>query len=290
MGATFGAATDRARTFLGRVPTIRPVTSLDDPALAPFRSLRRPDDVARAATFVAEGPKVIARLLASPLTVESMLCTARWLEHFRATLETRAPSATVFLAEENELRRLVGFNLFNGVLASARVPVRRSVQEILAARPAPAWWLALDGLTSAENLGTIVRSAVAFGAGAILCGETGAPPWLRRAVRVSMGAMFTVPVVETDDLAADLRRLAAAGVPSLALEAEGGRPLASLDLRGPLCLVLGSEGTGARPAVHAVCSVRATIPMPGATDSLNVAAAAAVAGYEIARQRTAASG
>lgn len=267
---------------------LRSVQSLDAPELAPFRSLRKPDAATHAGRFIAEGPKVIDRLLRSPLQVDALLTTEQWLEHFRPLLAARPEEITVHVALEAQLREVVGFHLFNGVLAAARVPSPAPLAELVATAAARGeWWIALDGITSAENTGTILRSAIAFGARGVLCGETGVSPWLRRSVRVSMGAVFEVPVIESRDLARDLAEFSRAGIPVFSLEPHGGTALSEARLTGPLCLVFGSEGDGARVAVHAACTGRLTVPMPGGFDSLNVAAAAAVAGYEVIRQRSA---
>ncbi len=269
------------------MPSLRLTDSLDDPALAPYLTLRRSDEHERTGIFVADGPKLIERVLAAGLRLESMLCTERWATHFAPLLARQADDLPIYVTAEKHLRQLVGYHLFNGVLAVARIPAAPSLAALLARPPAgPRLWVALDGLANAENLGSIVRSAVALGAHALLCSETCASPWLRRAVRTSMGAMVKVPVIRSADLAADLRACAAAGVRCLAADAHQGAPLASTDLAGDTCLVLGNEGDGIRPAVVAACAGSTTIPMPGGVDSLNVAAAAAIFLYEAARQRS----
>lgn len=268
------------------MPSLRPTDSLEDPALAPYLTLRRSDEHERTGIFVADGPKLIERVLAAGLVLESMLCTERWAAHFTPLLDRQAADLPIYVTAEKHLRQLVGYHLFNGVLAVARIPTAPSLAAILA-QPSrgPRLWVALDGLANAENLGSIVRSGVALGAQAVLCGETCASPWLRRSVRTSMGAMVKVPVISSNDLAADLRACAAAGFRCCATDSNGGAALPTADLAGDICLVLGNEGDGIRPAVAAACGMVVTIPMPGGTDSLNVGAAAAVVLYEAARQR-----
>lgn len=270
------------------MPIAHPVASLENPALAPYLTLRRPEGHDRAGIFVAEGPKVIERVLAAGLVIESMLCTEPWRAHFTPRLTGQSPDLPIYVTDEANLRQLIGFHLFNGVLAVTRIPAAPTVATLLARPDRPRLWIALDGLTNAENLGTITRSAVALGAEAILCGETCTSPWLRRTVRTSMGAMVAVPVVRSPDLEADLTALSRAGVACWAADAHGGIPLPTAPLASDLCLVLGSEGHGLRPAIAAACPHALTIPMPGGLDSLNVAAAAAIVLYEIARQRAAA--
>ncbi len=268
------------------MPQFRRIDSLEDPALAPYLTLRRSDEHERTGVFVADGPKLIERVLAAGLTLESMLCSERWVAPFTPLLARQVADLPVYVTDEKHLRQLVGFHLFNGVLAVARIPVSPSLATLLAQpAAAPRLWVALDGLANAENLGSIVRSAVALGAQAVLCGETCASPWLRRAVRTSMGAMVAVPVLQAADLAADLRACATAGLTCAAADAHSGTSLPAAKLDGDLCLVFGSEGHGLRPAVAAACTTTVNIPMTDRVSSLNVGAAAAIMLYEAARQR-----
>ena len=106
------------------------------------------------------------------------------------------------VARKEILEKLVGFDLFQGVLAVGRIPPPRSLDALIASSARPRLFVAVDGLTNAENIGVLVRNCVAFGAQALLVGETCASPFLRRAVRNSMGAIFHLPVVATTNLVA----------------------------------------------------------------------------------------
>jgi tRNA G18 (ribose-2'-O)-methylase SpoU len=261
------------------------VASLDLPALAPYRTLRWPATHERAGIFVAEGPKVVHRLLERKLAVVSLLCSARWAEELRPALEQRAETVEVFVAADDAFEQLVGHHVFNKVLAIGRVPPPVTLDEAWHGAPAPRLWVAVDGVTNAENLGAILRNAAAFGAGAVVLGETTAPPWLRRTVRASMGAVFDLTLVRPPGLAATLLELRRRGARCVAADARGVQPLASADLAGDVCLVFGHEGDGLRPAVRTACELAVAIPMPPHVDSLNVASATAVFLYEAARQR-----
>jgi tRNA G18 (ribose-2'-O)-methylase SpoU len=267
------------------MPEIRTVNTLADPLLAPYLTMRRAPAQDIAGTFVAEGPKVIERVISAHLELESMLCTPAWQAHFEPLLQDQRTDMPVFVTSEECLQRLVGFHLFNGVLAVTRIPKPPTLSSILELPGRPRLWLGLDGITSAENLGTIARSAVALGAQAILCSETCASPWQRRAVRTSMGAMVAVPVLQSADFATDLAAARDAGVASWAAEAHNAVPIENAPIDGDVCLVFGSEGSGVRPQVRAACSGVLTIPMPGGFDSLNVAAAAAIILHEAAKRR-----
>jgi tRNA G18 (ribose-2'-O)-methylase SpoU len=264
------------------------VTSLDLPALAPFRTLRRPEEHLKAGIFVAEGGPVVERLLLSGLPALSFLLTPQWLEKLRPRLEAHAGEAALYIAEKDLLEGIVGVRLHQGVMAIGRIPAPRLVSEVIEAARRPRLVVALDGITNPENLGSIARSCAAFEVSALLVGETGASPWLRRAVRTSMGAILKLPVCHVTDLAAAVASLRTDhGLRVLATSPVGAASLYDTDLRGDCCLVLGHEGYGVRPTVLEACDGSVGIAMPEGVDSLNVGAAAAVVVYEASRQRRA---
>ena len=170
---------------LDRMFQAREVTTLDQPELAPYRTLRRPVEHQKQGIFVAEGEKVVRRLLDSGLTLVSMLMTPSWFEKlFPAGTQQPCP---VFLAEKKLMETIVGYGLHQGIMAVARIPAEQPISETLRQSRPPFLLVALDGIASAENVGVMVRSAAAFGAHGILVGETSASPYLRRAVRNSSG-------------------------------------------------------------------------------------------------------
>jgi len=269
-----------------RVLRIHPITGLDLPALVPYRTLRYATVHASAGIFVAEGPAVVARLMCSPLTIKSLLVTERWYAELAPSLELRSESIDVFVvANDALLREIVGSDTSNGVLAVAAIPAAPSWNDVFAKTRSPRLWVALDGLSQAENVGGIARSAAAFGADALLIGETCSPPWVRRTVRASLGTLLDLTVVPSQNLANDLLRLQDAGLTCVVADSHGSVPLTELSLTGDVCLVFGSEGLGVRPEVKEACSCIASIAMAPGIDSLNVAAAAAVFLHETARQR-----
>jgi tRNA G18 (ribose-2'-O)-methylase SpoU len=146
----------------------------------------------------------------------------------------------------------------------------------------------LDGLTNSENLGVLVRNCAAFGVQALLVGETSSSPYLRRAVRNSMGTVFKLPVVHCANLVdtlSVLRDREQFHILAAHPHAEQ-NILAETDFANSCCIVLGSEGEGISPTVLAACDAASMIPMQSGVDSLNVASASAVFLYEIFRQRT----
>jgi tRNA G18 (ribose-2'-O)-methylase SpoU len=273
---------------------IEKITSFDAPELRPYATMRRPVEHETQGIFVAEGVKVVKRLLESHFTVVSMVFSEEWLDDFRPLLEARPEPITVYLADRKWLETLTGFVMFQGVLAVGKIPVRVSFEDILRNSPAPRLLVAGDGLNNSENLGALVRNCVAFGVHALIAGETSSSPFLRRAVRNSMGAIFELPVWEIgkgelspagDTLAQTLRALRERGVCCVAAHPRAKKRLAEADFTRDCCMVFGSEGEGISPAVLESCDEAVAIPMPEKIDSLNVGAAAAVFLYEASRQR-----
>jgi tRNA G18 (ribose-2'-O)-methylase SpoU len=266
---------------------VQEVQDLEARALAPYRTLRRHEEHHAQGLFVAEGEKVVRRLLESELDVDSVLLTPAWLARLRPALEQRARLPETFVAEQRIVETIVGFRLHQGVMAIGRVPAPRSLDATLATLPRPWFLVALDGLSGPENVGIIVRNCVAFGVQAMIVGETSSSPYLRRSVRNSMGTVFRLPVVEVPSLASALRALFERDrVRTLAADAHATQTtLMRAELRGDLCLVFGSEASGLAHATLEACRERIVIPMTAGTDSLNVSNASAVFLYEAMRQR-----
>ena len=256
--------------------------------LAPYTTLRRRKDLERQARFVAEGGKIVERLLESPFPVESLLLTQDWLERLQGRLDARPDAIHVLLAASKaEIERATGFPDREGLKAVGRIPRTTTLEDVLSHQPRPHLFAALDGITNAENVGVVVRNATALGVEALIAGETTCSPFLTRAIGTSMGAVFVLPIVEHMPLAEALRRLRAAGVRCVAAHpAAVARTLPEADLRGDCCLVLGSEGEGISPAILELCDEAVAVPMARSVDSLNVGSAAAVFFYESWRQRS----
>src|SRR5205814_3075051 len=157
----------------------------------------------------AEGEKVVRRLLESRLTVVSLLLPEKWLKDLEPLLRARPEEIHVYLAEKKLLETLIGFSMYQGLLAVGRIPTPATLEGVLKSSARPLLLTAVDGLTNAVNLGVVVRNGAAFGVQALLVSETSSSPFLRRAVRSSMGAIFQMPAVELTNLAktmVELRR------------------------------------------------------------------------------------
>lgn len=200
----------------------------------------------------------------------------------------RARGAKVREAPREKLDRLAGTDRHQGVVAVVADYRYHELEELLEAaraRGSQPLLVVLDGIEDPQNLGAVIRSAHALGAHGVVIPKDRAVGVTPAAAKASAGAVERCPVARVTNVAKTLEHLKEAGVWSVALAADGERPLSALDLRGPTALVLGSEGEGLRPLVRKTCDLSASIPMNGEIDSLSVSASAAVALYETARQR-----
>jgi tRNA G18 (ribose-2'-O)-methylase SpoU len=266
--------------------TAHRIDSLDLPELSPYRTLRRPAEHQAQGIFVAEGDKVVHRLLESSLGIISVLIPEhRWTE-YEPGLSRRPENIKAYVTPKSVVEELVGFHMFQGVMAVAKIPPPVTLDELRDRTPSPRLFAAADGLMNAENTGALVRNCVAFGVQALLVGETCASPFLRRAVRNSMGTVFQLPIVPTISLVAAIKQLQARGMRCLAAHPHAGQSqLWQTDFSGNCCIVLGSEGVGLSAPVREACDAAVAIPMQSGVDSLNVASASAVFLYEASRQR-----
>lgn len=265
------------------------VTWIDDalsPQLQPFRTLKRSKAHREQGIFVAQGGKNVIRLLQSGCDILSVLATDEWLDRLIPLLEQRPEELPVFVGAKSFVEGIIGHTVYQGCIAVAKVPRFWTVDEMIAVSAERPLLVAVDQIANADNMGVIVRSCGAFGVDGLIVGETSCSPFLRRAVRSSMGVVFELPVLETPNLVGELLRIEKLGLKTVATALDSGsQRLDQMDLTVPLCLVFGNEGEGVSASVMEVCSGRVVIPMARGVDSLNVGAAASVGLYEIARQR-----
>jgi tRNA G18 (ribose-2'-O)-methylase SpoU len=236
--------------------------------------------------YIAESSTVLGRALAAGHRPRSVLCSSRWLADVEAMLDGDGDDAAevpVYLAETDVLEAITGFHVHRGALAAMHRPELPSVADLLGGADGrgPARRVAvLEDIVDHTNVGAIIRSAAALGVDAVLVTPRCADPLYRRAVRVSMGTVFQVPWTRIDPWpgGVDLLRGLGFTVAALALSDEA-VTLDALVADAPqrLALVLGAEGDGLGPATVAAADLVVRIPMAGGVDSLNVAAASAVA-------------
>lgn len=259
------------------------VSSLDDARLAPYSGLTeaqlRNGMSDFGELFIAESPKVINVALNAGYSPVSLLCEAKHIAGDAADIVARCgDDVPVFTGSRELLSRLTGYTLTRGVLCAMRRPMPKSLGEVLdgALRV-----VVIDGVVDSTNIGAIFRSAAALGIDAVLLTPGSCDPFNRRAVRVSMGSVFLVPWTWLDVPVASLRDFGFK-VAAMALTHD------SISLDNPLlrrverlAIVMGTEGDGLSRETIADCDYVVRIPMSHQVDSLNVAAAAAVAFWEL---------
>lgn len=269
---------------------IIPVTFLDDPRVAPFAHLTerqlRSKLEPELGVFIAESPKVIHRALDAGYEPLSLLMERRHIEGQGTDVIARCPGIPVYTGEETLLAQLAGYPLTRGVLCAMRRPTLPTVETLCqnARRVA-----VLEDIVDHTNIGAIFRSAAALGMDAVLLTPSCCDPLYRRSARVSMGTVFQVPWTR---LGADpaqwpeegLERLHTLGFLTVAMALRHD----TIDITDPLlqnaprlAIVLGTEGDGLKEATIARCRHTVKIPMARGVDSLNVAAASAVAFWEL---------
>lgn len=200
----------------------------------------------------------------------------------------RDAGAKVRAAPRPKLDRLAGTDRHQGVVAVVADFRYAELGEVLAAAQAsgrPLLLVVLDGVEDPHNLGAIIRSALALGAHGVVIPRDRAVGVTPAVAKASAGAVERLPIVRVTNVAKTLDLLKEEGVWSVALAMDGERAIAQVDLRGAIALVLGSEGEGIRPLVRKTADLSARVPMIGDMESLSVSASAAVALYEVARQR-----
>jgi tRNA G18 (ribose-2'-O)-methylase SpoU len=265
---------------------VQKISSLDLSELQPYRTLRRQADHREQRIFVAEGEKTLRRLLETSFVLISALLTPEWFAVFEPLLKSRAEEIRIYVAEKPIVETLTGYTMFQGVLAVAKIPTPPMLGEILKHSPKPNLFVATDGVANAENLGTLVRNCAAFSVQALLVSQSSSSPFLRRAVRSSMGGIFKIPVLENLDLVQTLGELRRQKVRCIAAHPHAsGKILPAANFKTDCCIVFGNEAHGISKAVLTACDDMISIPMPPSVDSMNVSNAGAVFLYEAQRQR-----
>lgn len=270
------------------VELIKIITEIEAPEIESYRTLKRPHQHKEQGVFIVEGDKVVKRFLESSLQAISILLIPEVFDIYRKVIEEKPEKIKVYLASETLLKAIVGFRYHQGIMAVGKIPFSRSLNDILAHSKKPAILIAVDKLESAENTGVIVRNCAAGGVTALIVGPTSTDPYLRRAVRNSMGTLFKLPVIYSENLAMTLQVLRANY--DFQVIAAHPRPdseiISAIDFSRNSCIILGNEGAGISTEILNICDFMAQIPMVPGIDSLNVACASAVILYEIMRQRS----
>ncbi|HEV2296040.1 MAG TPA: RNA methyltransferase [Tepidisphaeraceae bacterium] len=254
---------------------IIPIDSLDDPRVALYRNLKDRELERRGRHFIAEGEHLTRRLLASDFPVDSVMLAERRVAEMAAIVPDHIP---VYVTSQDLMNQILGLKFHSGVLACGRRKQRQTIDQVVPRNAEHLTLVICPEISNVENIGTMLRIAAGFGADAMILGERCHDPFWRQSVRVSMGTIFRLPLVQSDDLQRDLRRLRQEwGVQLIAAVLdETAEPLASAQSGKRLGILFGSEAQGLGPQWVDSCDRRVTIPMKHGTDSLNVAVAAGI--------------
>ncbi len=269
---------------------IFPITSMDDHRVACFRDLKDRELAAMGDLFIAEGLNTSLRLMCSSYQTVSVLLSQSRLKEIEPQVP---PAVPVYVGSNETLESVIGFKFHSGLLACGRRKSTFTLQHLFAqihgtpVHPAAQTIVVCPDISNVDNAGSIIRIAAAFGAQALIFGETACDPFWRRSIRVSMGNVFSLPIYQSKNIKQDL----------LALKHQYGyqlvgtvlddqaTPLTSFTPPVKTALLLGNEAQGLGPKELALLDSKVTIPMHHGTDSLNISIAAAVFLYELTRPR-----
>jgi tRNA G18 (ribose-2'-O)-methylase SpoU len=267
----------------------RSVIVIDDPQdqrIAYFRDIREKDMTRREGRFIAEGT-VVLRMLAEAhrrgngIVAEAVLVLRNRLAGIQDILERFPEEVPVYVAEQAVIDAIAGFHLHRGILALGRREDAPDLDAELASLPENALVVVACGISNHDNIGAIFRNAAAFGVDAVFLDQTSCDPLYRKALRVSVGSVLSVPYMRGGSDTELVSRLADAGFDVFCLSPSGQRRITDVAPQGRTALVLGTEGEGLSPDILSRFTVVSIAQAPG-LDSLNVATAAGIALHEIA--------
>jgi tRNA G18 (ribose-2'-O)-methylase SpoU len=252
------------------------VTDPDDPRIAAFRAVRERDLVGRQSRFIAEGEVVLRALVGStrhqPIEV---LIDEKRIGKLRPLLDALPPDVPVYGAGQEVIDAIAGFHLHRGILAIGQSAPSPSPDSLLARLPERSRVLVLNAIANHDNMGGLFRNAAAFGVDAVLLDAGSCDPLYRKSIRVSVGAVLSVPFARFGAGDDGLDLLARYGFEVFALSPRGQTALADIAPQQRSALVFGAEGAGL-PETLLARSHTVFIPMAGGFDSLNVATASGI--------------
>jgi tRNA G18 (ribose-2'-O)-methylase SpoU len=264
------------------------IDSLHDPRISPYRALKDRDVAKHGNLFIAEGQHVVRRLLASDFPTVSVLLDEKRVEEFAPTVPQSVP---VYSAPTSLMTQIIGFRFHSGIIACGKRKPSPTLTDLLSpvsrvardARLAPL--VLVPDLNNAENLGGIIRLCAGFGAAALILGPLSVDPFWRQSIRVSMGTVFSLPILRSADIIQDIRYLREHQITTFATVLD--ETAESLDAITPpprSALLFGSEAHGLSQDMISACDRRITLPMQLGTDSLNVAVCAGICLYHFTRK------
>lgn len=262
------------------------IDSADDPRIVEFRDIRERDLTGREGRFIAEGTVVLRLLSAahaagSGFVAEKLLLLSNRVAGLASVIADFPADVPVYVADSGVLDAVVGFHLHRGVLALGRRVVIDELNTFIDRLKPQAHVLVGCGISNHDNVGSMFRNAAAFGVDGVLLDEGSCDPLYRKAVRVSVGSVLTLPYCRQGSSLAILDALASRGFAIWALSPRGEVPVGSIPAVDRMALVVGTEGEGLPAEILAQFGT-ARIPQAPGLDSLNVATATGIALYSTA--------
>jgi tRNA G18 (ribose-2'-O)-methylase SpoU len=261
-----------------------------DPRVADYRAIPEPELLRTRGLFVAEGRLVVRRLLTSPrFRTRSLLVSERTLDSLRDLVDPATAPFDVFVASAAITAAVGGFNFHRGCLALGERRPPQTLDDLALDRSDARLIVVLEGLSQADNVGSVFRNAAAFGVGAVVLDSSCCDPLYRKALRTSMGAALDLPYARLA-AASDLEQLRTMGYRLIALtpatDARSIVDAASAMAQARIALLVGAEGAGLSPQMAAMADDRVRIPMAPGVDSLNVATATGIALHRLSGPQT----
>jgi tRNA G18 (ribose-2'-O)-methylase SpoU len=261
-------------------PIIR-IDSLDDPRVALYRNLKDRELDRSGKFFIAEGEYIVRRLLESDFPVESVLLADRRVEEIAPLVPDQIP---VYAVRAEQMQRILGMKFHSGVIACGKRKLSMGLDDVLPApvrAPQRMLLVILPDISNVENLGALIRISAGFGADAIILGERCHDPFWRQSIRVSMGTIFRLPLVQSQDILRDMARLKTEWKVELIATVldPSAEPLTEARSAPRMGILFGGEAQGLSHELIETCDRRVTIPMKLGTDSLNVSVAAGIVLY-----------
>jgi tRNA G18 (ribose-2'-O)-methylase SpoU len=262
------------------------IEDADDPRIAEFRDIRERDMTGRQGRFIAEGT-VVLRLLAQAhlsqraFVAEKVLLLRNRVAGLEEIITAFPADVPIYVADAAVLDGIVGFHLHRGVLALGRRVTEDDFRELIGALPQRALVLVGCGISNHDNVGSMFRNAAAFGADALLLDETSCDPLYRKALRVSVGSVLTMPFRRQGAAVDILGALADSGFAIWSLSPRGETDIRAIGPSERAALVVGTEGEGLPEAILSAFGSARISQAPG-LDSLNVATATGIALFELA--------
>ncbi len=263
-----------------------PVADAKDPAVAEFTQIRERDLTRHAGQFVAEGTVVLRMLAAAhnqkrDFAALKILLLENRVEGVLSILDEFPQDIPVYVAPQSVIDEIAGFHLHRGVLAIGQRLETPKLENALAGLPENALVTVCAGISNHDNLGSIFRNSAAFAASYVLLDGMSCDPLYRKAIRVSVGSVLTVPYIRDGSIEQILQGLDKAGFQFWGLSPAGRTPLGEIKPKGRVALILGTEGEGLPPSLMERIHT-ARIPQNPELDSLNVATASGIALFQMA--------